>query len=162
MKARTGETAAGETAADETATYETWAPEATYVAPEATATKMAAAKAAHVAPEATTTEMATAKAAATYMSTAEAATAVPSKRQGIGRNGRSSECNTRRERDGQSPQPLQHSTSPFQRGRNPQTGCRFRQPDQIFLFLGVWAPPPRVGRILNAPKRDRRAIRAIV
>ena len=115
---------------DETVTDETWAAEATYVAPEATGTKMAAAKAAHVA----ATEAAT-----TYMSatTSEAATAMPSKRHGVGRKGGSSERNTRRERDGQSPQPLQHITSPFQRGRNPQTGCRFRQSDQYFFPRGL-------------------------
>ena len=71
---------------------------------------MAAEAAAHMTDTTKTADMtATAKAthvataeAATNMSatTAEAAAAMPSKRHGIGRNGGSSECNTRHERDG--------------------------------------------------------------
>ena len=99
-EAATDEALTDEGPTDHPATDETLTAEPTDVAAEAaahmtdttqTADMTATAKAAHVA---------TAEAATNMSATAEAAAAMPSKRHGIGRNGGSSQCNTRCEHNG--------------------------------------------------------------
>jgi hypothetical protein len=68
---------------------------ATYVATEAATAELTTAKPAHVAAEAATQ----------ISATAEAVSAMPPKRQGVGRNGGDSESDACAEGDGQPPQP---------------------------------------------------------